>query len=177
MRNLYTLICCCLILLGNNFANAQIVQDSILQLQQVEILTTNEKSIIPVQELKGEQLRALNSHSVADAVRYFAGVQLKDYGGVGGLKTIDVRGMGTQQVGVFYDGIQLGNAQNGIVDLGKFSFWALHIVEMSSNAMSVKRFFIGLVLSFLNNPCRRFSFYSLNVSVKKERNIVFNSVF
>ena len=136
MRNLYTLICCCLILLGNNFAHAQIVRDSILQLQQVEILTTNEKSIIPVQELKGEQLRALNSHSVADAVRYFAGVQLKDYGGVGGLKTIDVRGMGTQHVGVFYDGIQLGNAQNGIVDLGKFSLDDMEVISLYNGQKS-----------------------------------------
>ena len=116
--------------------HAQIVRDSILQLQQVEILTTNEKSIIPVQELKGEQLRALNSHSVADAVRYFAGVQLKDYGGVGGLKTIDVRGMGTQHVGVFYDGIQLGNAQNGIVDLGKFSLDDMEVISLYNGQKS-----------------------------------------
>ena len=40
----------------------------------------------------------------------FSGVQLKDYGGVGGLKTINIRSMGTNQVGVFYNGIQLGNA-------------------------------------------------------------------
>ena len=50
-----------------------------------------------------------------------AGVQIKDYGGIGGLKTINVRSMGTQHVGVFYDGVQLGNAQNGQVDLGKYS--------------------------------------------------------
>lgn len=58
---------------------------------------------------------------MADALRYFSGVQLKDYGGVGGLKTIDIRSMGTNHMGVFYDGIQLGNAQNGLVDLGRFS--------------------------------------------------------
>lgn len=29
--------------------------------------------------------------------------------------------MGTNQMGVFYDGIQLGNAQNGQIDLGRFS--------------------------------------------------------
>ena len=40
-------------------------------------------------------LATLNAHSVADAVRYFAGVQLKDYGGVGGIKTLDIRSMGT----------------------------------------------------------------------------------
>ena len=54
-------------------------------------------------------------------LRYFAGTQIKDYGGLGGLKTVDVRNMGTHHVGVFYDGIQLGNAQNGVTDLGKYS--------------------------------------------------------
>ncbi len=75
----------------------------------------------PVQVLAGDELKRLNSLSVADALRFFSGVQLKDYGGIGGLKTINVRSMGTQHTAVFYDGIQLGNAQNGQVDLGKFS--------------------------------------------------------
>ena len=48
-------------------------------------------------------------------------MQIKNYGGIGGLKTIDIRSMGTNHMGVFYDGIQLGNAQNGPIDLGKFS--------------------------------------------------------
>ena len=68
--------------------------------------------IIPAQALQGEQLEKLSALSVADAIRYFSGVQIKDYGGIGGLKTINVRSMGSQHVGVFYDGIQLGNAQN-----------------------------------------------------------------
>ncbi len=79
------------------------------------------EKVIPAQVLCGKELQRLNAHSVADAIRYFSGVQIKDYGGIGGLKTINVRGMGTQHVGVFYDGIQLGNAQNGQIDLGKYS--------------------------------------------------------
>jgi outer membrane cobalamin receptor len=74
-----------------------------------------------MQLLTGEQLQRLNSLSVADAVRYFSGVQLKDYGGIGGLKTINVRSMGTNHTAVSYDGLLIGNAQNGQVDLGKFS--------------------------------------------------------
>ena len=80
-----------------------------------------EQPVFPVQRLEGARLQSLGSQSVADAVRYFSGVQIKDYGGVGGLKTIDVRSMGTHHLGVFYDGIEVGNAQNGTVDLGKFS--------------------------------------------------------
>ena len=79
------------------------------------------REVIPVQELSGERLQRLNSHNVADALRYFSGIQIKDYGGVGGLKTVNIRSMGTNHVGVFYDGIELGNAQNGTVDLGRFS--------------------------------------------------------
>lgn len=71
--------------------------------------------------MTSEDLEKLNSLSVADAIRFFSGVQLKDYGGVGGLKTVNIRSMGTNHMGVFYDGIQLGNAQNGQIDLGKFS--------------------------------------------------------
>ncbi len=78
-------------------------------------------SATPARLFNREELDAVNSLSVADAVRYFSGVQLKDYGGVGGLKTINVRSMGTNHTAVFYDGVELGNAQNGQVDLGKFS--------------------------------------------------------
>ncbi len=102
---------------------AQNEKDSIESTPLTEVVATakEQKEIISAQKLSGQELDALSSFSVADAIRYFSGVQLKDYGGVGGLKTINIRSMGTNQVGVFYNGIQLGNAQNGQVDLGKFS--------------------------------------------------------
>ena len=77
--------------------------------------------IIPAQTLSGKELHRLNSNSVADALRYFSGVQVKDYGGVGGIKTVNIRSMGTNHTGVVYDGVELGNAQNGQIDLGQFS--------------------------------------------------------
>ena len=96
--------------------------DTIQYLQDVVVYGNKPYgNVIPSQMLRGKQLERLNSHSVADAIRYFAGVQLKDYGGVGGIKTVDMRSMGTNHMGVFYDGIQLGNAQNGQIDLGRFS--------------------------------------------------------
>ena len=100
------------------------VQDSIAELfriDEVTVVARQEKDVMPPQLLKGEQMKALSTTSVADAVRYFSGVQIKDYGGVGGMKTVDVRSMGSHHLGVFYDGIEIGNAQNGTVDLGKFS--------------------------------------------------------
>lgn len=88
---------------------------------EVVVISRNKQNVIPSQVLGGKELRQLNSLSVADALKFFSGVQLKDYGGVGGIKTINIRSMGTNHVGIFYDGIELGNAQNGQVDLGQFS--------------------------------------------------------
>lgn len=87
-------------------------------------------SIIAPQQLEGERLQGLNAHSVADALRYFSGVQLKDYGGVGGVKTIDIRSMGSHHTAVFYNGIQLGNAQNGQIDLGRYSLDNIEAISL-----------------------------------------------
>lgn len=92
--------------------------------------------LVPAQILSGEQLKKLSVVSVADALRYFSGVQIKDYGGIGGLKTVNVRSMGSQHVGVFFDGIQIGNAQNGTVDLGKFSLDNMESVSVYNGQKS-----------------------------------------
>ena len=92
------------------------------RIQEVEVTARlRNEPVVPAQRLEGDRLATLSSQSVADAIRYFSGVQIKDYGGVGGMKTVDMRSMGSNHLGVFYDGIEIGNAQNGIVDLGKFS--------------------------------------------------------
>ena len=92
-----------------------------LSLSEITITESRRKEVIRSQRLEGELLQSLNSQSVADALRYFSGIQVKDFGGVGGIKTINIRSMGSQHVGVFYDGLQLGNAQNGQIDLGRYS--------------------------------------------------------
>ena len=51
----------------------------------------------------------------------FAGVNIQDYGGIGGLQTASVRSLGADNVAVLYNGIQLNDAQNGEIDLSKFN--------------------------------------------------------
>lgn len=110
--------------------------DSIQRLQEVVVTSEMRQNVIPSQRLSGEELQRLNSLSVADALRFFAGVQLKDYGGVGGIKTVNIRSMGTNHVGVFYDGIQLSNAQNGQVDLGMFSLDNMQAISLYNGQKS-----------------------------------------
>ncbi|SFD46613.1 TonB-dependent receptor [Flavobacterium phragmitis] len=116
--------------------HAQTEKDSSRVLKEVILKGKPYQEVIPVQSLSGVVLDKLASHNVADALRYFAGTQIKDYGGVGGLKTVDVRNMGTHHVGVFYDGIQLGNAQNGVTDLGKYSLDDMESLTMYNGQKS-----------------------------------------
>ncbi|MBO5824874.1 MAG: Plug domain-containing protein, partial [Prevotella sp.] len=58
----------------------------------------------PQQTLKTEQLERLGNHNVADALRFFSGIQVKDYGGIGGMKTVNIRSLGSEHLGISYDG-------------------------------------------------------------------------
>ncbi len=112
-------------------ASAQNPTDSIKELHEVTVTSKQPvRTIATSQTLSGADLQALSTTSVADALKYFAGVQIKDYGGLGGLKTINVRSLGAQHVGVYVDGIRLTNAQNGTVDLGKFSLSSMETVSL-----------------------------------------------
>ena len=125
---------------GSTKLNESDSVNKINQLKEVQIkkikISKRQTSSTPLQILSGAELEKLNSLSVADAVRFFSGVQLKDYGGIGGLKTINVRSMGTNHTAVFYDGVQLGNAQNGQVDLGKFSLDNIEEIELYNGQKS-----------------------------------------
>lgn len=120
-------------------AGAEILEsaDSVIRLQELEV-SAKKHPIATVQELNGKELQALSTTGIADALKYFAGVQIKDYGGLGGLKTINVRSLGAQHVGVYIDGIRITNAQNGTVDLGKFSLSTLESVSLyNANKLDV----------------------------------------
>lgn len=106
------------------------------KLADLVVIASSEQSLIPGQELGGKELERLSALNVADAVRYFSGAQIKDYGGVGGVKTVDVRSMGSNHLGVFYDGVALGNAQNGQIDLGRYSLDNIESISLYNGQKS-----------------------------------------
>jgi outer membrane cobalamin receptor len=79
------------------------------------------RAAAPLQTLDRKALKNLGALQVSDAVKYFAGVTVKDYGGIGGLKTVALRGLGAEHTAVSYDGIAVSNTQTGQIDLGRFS--------------------------------------------------------
>lgn len=96
--------------------------------QKIEEVTVTAKrspirvsAAMPVQNISAQSISELGIQNMADAVRRFAGTNVKDYGGIGGLKTVSVRNMGASHTGVSYDGVPVSNCQAGQIDIGRFS--------------------------------------------------------
>ena len=83
---------------------------------------TNSPGAVSTSKRADERLmQATSSLQVSDVIKYMSGATVKDYGGVGGLKTVSVRGLGASHTAVAYDGIIITDNQTGQIDLGRFS--------------------------------------------------------
>lgn len=134
--------------------HAQNVPDSVTHHQLPEINIGGDYfstglSPAAIQTITAKQLSNLPTLQLSDALKYMSGIVIKDYGGAGGMKTVSIRGLGSQHTGVSYDGIMLTDCQTGQIDLSKLSL---------DNVASVS------VISGLNSaltPARHFSYSNL----------------
>lgn len=94
--------------------------------------TREVRSATPLQVFSKEELKNLQALQVSDAVKHFAGVTVKDYGGIGGLKTVSIRSLGAQHTAVAYDGITISDCQTGQVDIGRFSLTNIDRLSLSN---------------------------------------------
>ncbi len=94
-------------------------------IESVSITTTASQPAVkqsaPVQIIGKEKIELLGLTELHEAVRTFSGVNITDYGGLGGVKTVSVRSLGAHHTAVSYDGVVVSNAQGGQVDVGSFS--------------------------------------------------------
>lgn len=93
---------------------------------------TEIRSSAPLQILSSKQIDKLNVLQVSDAVKYFSGVTVKDFGGIGGLKTVSVRSLGAAHTAVSYDGITVTDVQTGQIDIGRFSLDNVDLLSLSN---------------------------------------------
>ena len=94
------------------------MEDVIVKARRMPAQITSATSI---QVLSKEDLRNLGLQNMGDAVKRFAGTNVRDYGGIGGLKTVSVRNLGAAHTAVSYDGVAISNTQAGQIDIGRFS--------------------------------------------------------
>ncbi|MEA4841365.1 MAG: TonB-dependent receptor [Bacteroidales bacterium] len=88
-------------------------------------------STSPFQLLDRKELKNVNSLQVSDAVKFFSGVTVKDFGGMGGMKTVSIRSMGAHHTAVAYDGITMTDCQTGQIDIGRYSLDQVDILSLN----------------------------------------------
>ena len=86
----------------------------------------------PVQVVDIEKIERTGAMVLSDAVRQMAGVTLRDYGGVGGMKTMSARGLGSQFSTLTIDGVAVNDCQNGQVDLGRYMVGNSAFISLSN---------------------------------------------
>lgn len=99
--------------------------DSVLR---IAVLTSS----VPRFEFSAQKLNELGATDIGQALKYVPGVQLKDYGGIGGIKTVSFRSLGAGYTGVQLDGVQIPAVQSGIVNLSSFELFGLETLSFRS---------------------------------------------
>lgn len=109
--------------------------DSLRMLREVEVSVSRQQSNVsaskPIQTMTREDIDRLGIHELSEAVKRFAGANVRDYGGIGGMKTVSVRNLGAQHTAVSYDGLTISNTQAGQIDIGRFSLDNVESVTMA----------------------------------------------
>ncbi len=108
------------------------------QLKQVDIAGhRTERNVLagkPIQQMQKAELEELGIQNLADAVKKFAGTNVRDYGGIGGMKTVSVRNLGAHHTAVSYDGVTVSNTQAGQIDVGRFSLDNMESLSLAIGA-------------------------------------------
>ena len=131
-------------------------QDTIRTLEELEVSAQHAPTTLitstPTQVMDAAAIEQAGALQLSDAVRQMAGVTLKDYGGVGGMKTVSARGLGSQFSTVTIDGIAISDAQNGQVDLGRYllgnaAYVSLSQGQQQESLMTARAYAAGNVLN------------------------------
>lgn len=136
--------CCLVSMLGYS-------QDTTKTLSDVEI-TSFEIARLKTLELNSQYIRrdlilTNQPQDLGSILQKFSGTTLKSYGGLGGLKTISVRGLGSQHTTYTIDGFSIANTQTGQVNLGQVQ---VDNVENITLSIGGKNGFLLPVSSYLS---------------------------
>lgn len=100
-------------------------KDSILKLTVIN-------SSVPHYIINKDKLNELSAEDIGDALKYIPGTYIKDYGGIGGIKTVSYRSLGAGHTNVEIDGVILPNTQTAVINLSQFDVFSITKLEMSS---------------------------------------------
>jgi hypothetical protein len=98
-------------------------QDTIQEVEEMVVRQSVSHTVVPQKRvitiISEDQIRELQPNDLGDLLRKISGANLKSYGGLGGLKTVSMRGLGANHTAIVVDGFGVQNTQTGQVNLGQ----------------------------------------------------------
>jgi outer membrane cobalamin receptor len=87
-----------------------------------------------------DYLTAEHARSISDILNLSSGLHVGDNGGLSGLKTVSLRGLGSAHTAIYVDGVRIGNVQSGQNDLGMLPLEDMYSasVDYAQNSVSFR---------------------------------------
>lgn len=107
--------------------------------QQEELDTlfiTTQQSKSSINAISSKEIAFFQPNDVGEIIQKLPGMTIKSYGGIGGMKTVSVRGLGSVYQQIVMDGFSIPNTQTGMIDLGNIYASDISSVELISGSFS-----------------------------------------
>ena len=87
-----------------------------------------------------DHLTTEHARTISDVLNLSSGLHVGDNGGLSGLKTVSLRGLGSAHTAIYVDGVRVGNVQSGQNDLGMLPLEDMYSadVDYAQNSVSFK---------------------------------------
>ena len=128
---------------------------------QQNLRLSNLSATVPHFEFSSQKMNELGGLDVGDAVKFIPGIQLRDYGGIGGLKTVSFRSLGAGHTGILVDGSSIPNVQSGWQIYPPSNYLGSRKCNLVRGKLLVKKFLQVLLLRPVLFPYSRFYLQNL----------------
>jgi outer membrane cobalamin receptor len=159
-----SLFCCIFLFYAQSQNNDTLRTVEVLSKKDSILKLTVINSSVPHYILNKDKLNELSAKDVGDAIKYIPGTYIKDYGGIGGVKTVSYRSLGAGHTNVEVDGVILPNTQTAAINLSQFDIFSINRLEMSSGQVQnhystassyVKSNLISIYSSLFDLPAKK----------------------
>ncbi|PKL85043.1 MAG: hypothetical protein CVV22_09890 [Ignavibacteriae bacterium HGW-Ignavibacteriae-1] len=127
---------------GNSIALESIENDSSrVVFPTISVVATRE-IMTPLADFSGTSvinsdfINKIMPMQISEILNFTPGIKIRDYGGLGGIKTISMRGSMASQTVIMLDGIKLNSSQNGMIDLNVIPVALIDRILTTSGGMS-----------------------------------------
>lgn len=107
-----------------------------VEVKVIEISDDIPTSSVAITRVKNADLKIIAPIQVSEVLSTVPGLFIRDFGGLGGLKSVSIRGGASAQSLVMLDGIRLNSTQNGSIDLSTIPAGFISDIEVIKGSVT-----------------------------------------